>query len=222
MKINFKNKIHSQALGERGFTLIEVMISVGLFTVLMVIGIGAILAVSSTNRRTQAMRSIIDNLSFVMEDMARSMRLGDYFVCKDSLNPITFSDVWGLNSDGAIGQLTQDGEDCKSIAFEPYWNFSASNPENQIIYQIGNGAILKKNEQMSFIDIMDPITPVEVNIDSARSGFTVTGSSKPADDFRQPKINIVLTGTITVNGKTSEFNMQTSVSQRSLDVDAFN
>lgn len=204
----------------RGFTLVEAMIAVGLFSVIMTIGIGAILAVNSTHKKTQSMRVAIDSLSFLMEDMARSMRLGDYFVCKQStLDPIGDIDVGNP-------QNNVDGEGCKSISFEPYWQTQISNPDNQIVYFIGedgngNGTIFKKDETMTDWNLpMKAVTPSDIDIDIDRSGFTVTGSAN--GDGVQPRITIVLVGTVTLAGIPTEFNMQTTVSQRLLDIDSFN
>lgn len=203
-----------------GFTLVEAMIAVGLFSVIMTIGIGAILGVNSTHRKTQSMRIAIDSLSFLMEDMARSMRLGDYFVCKEStIEPINSIDIGNP-------QNNTDGVNCKSISFEPYWNVQISNPDNQIIYFInedsnGNGTIFKKEETMGIGDTMLAMTPADIDIDTVRSGFTVIGGEDPADTA-QPRITIILVGTVTLAGVETEFHMQTTVSQRLLDVDSFN
>lgn len=202
-----------------GFTLVEVMISIGLFTVIMVIGIGAILGVNSTHRRTQAMRSVVDNLSFVMEDMARSMRLGDDFVCETS-------SVSALGQIDVANQATADGENCKSIAFEPYWNYVLNDDTNQIAYFIFEpngsvGTIFKKTETMEWSDEMIAITPAEIDIDTAKSGFWVSGASETGVPI-QPKVTIVLVGTVRMGNAMSEFNLQTTVSQRLLDIDSFN
>jgi prepilin-type N-terminal cleavage/methylation domain-containing protein len=225
MKLIFKNKysknIHKS---QKGFTLVETMIAIGLFTVIMVIGITAVISVGNVNRKTQALRKVIDNMSFVMEDMARSMRLGDYFVCDESeLESLNQNDVYGDTGSGP-GQKTADGNDCKSISFEPYWDFRPTEYENQIVYYIshdgdtGVGTIFKKENSASFSEPMVAITPSEINIDVDKSGFTVVGSERPPGDTRQPKITIVLVGTVTVNGYEASFNMQTTVSQRSLDI----
>lgn len=215
-----KNKVLSINNRElnQGFTLVEVMISIGLFTIIMVIGIGAILGVNITNRKTQSMRAIIDNMSFVMEDMARSMRLGDYFVCIEDSAPVV-TDVYLAGS----GQITQDGPGdlsfgpCSGISFEPYWDSYPTEPANQVAYYIDSEAIWKKEPTMSFNDMLtNPITPSEINIDPDKSGFIVEGSD--ITDLRQPKITIVLVGTITLSGVSTNFNMQTTVSQRLLDV----
>lgn len=204
---------------QKGFTLVEVMIAIGLFTVIMTIGIGAVLGVSSTHRKTETMRAVVDNLSFLMEDMARSMRLGDYFFCKDFGAP-TYTEV----STG--GQATQDGTNCKSISFEPYWAPSPNDPGNQVVYYIydsnGIGTIFKKSDTEPSFDTsqMIAVTPAEIDIDVNKSGFTVVGSSR--NDTIQPRITIVLVGTVRLGNAQTQFNLQTTVSQRFLDVNSFN
>ncbi len=207
----------------RGFTLVEAMIAVGLFSVIMTIGIGAILGVNATHRKTQSMRVAIDGLSFLMEDMARSMRLGADFYCQSGLVPPTLNQV----ATGTV-QHSQDGQDCNAIVFEPYWQVELSNPENQIMYFIdedlnNNGTIYKKENTNPSFDLSDmiPVTSADINIDIARSGFTVVGAENPSDGL-QPRITIVLVGTVMLSGVETEFHMQTTVSQRLLDIDSFN
>mgnify|MGYP006374901583 FL=1 len=209
----------------KGFTLVEMMIAIGLFTVIMTIGIGAIIGVNATHRKTQTMRAVIDNLSFLMEDMARSIRLGDSYYCNLDGAP-DYSDLANL-SDPQNPQASQDGGSganlCDSISFEPFWNPQLSNVSNQVIYYMteidGVGTIVKKTDTQTDFSPSDwdPVTPVEMNIDLARSGFRVTGAEDPSD-ARQPKVSIVLVGTVRLSGAFTEFNLQTTVSQRSLDV----
>ena len=84
-----------------GFTLIEVMIAITLFSAIMILGTGAVLNSSSVHKKTQTMRAVMDNLNFVMEDMSRNLRLGSDYVCiSGSLNncsAISFTSVDGSN-----------------------------------------------------------------------------------------------------------------------------
>lgn len=61
----------------KGFTLIEVMVAVSIFTVVVTIGIGALMSVISTNKKIQAQREIVNGLSFALETMGRRLRLAD-------------------------------------------------------------------------------------------------------------------------------------------------
>ena len=63
-------------------------------------------------------------------------------------------------------------------------------------------------------------TSAEIDIDTDRSGFFVIGSSP--NDLIQPRVRIVLVGSVRIAGSTTEFNMQTTVSQRFLDVNSLN
>src|SRR3990170_3775145 len=69
----------------KGFTLIEVMIATTLFSIIMVIGTGAVLNSNTIFRKTENLRTIIDNLHFVMEDMSRSIRTGHGYDCGASI-----------------------------------------------------------------------------------------------------------------------------------------
>src|SRR3989338_6356066 len=66
---------------QKGFTIIEMMISVALFSIIMTMGIGALLNANSLHKKSQKLRAIIDNLNFVMEDISRNIRLGTDYSC---------------------------------------------------------------------------------------------------------------------------------------------
>jgi prepilin-type N-terminal cleavage/methylation domain-containing protein len=44
---------------QKGFTLVEVMIAVGLFVVVMIAGVGAVLSANSSHKKTQSQRAIL-------------------------------------------------------------------------------------------------------------------------------------------------------------------
>ena len=55
---------------EQGFTLIEIMVSISIFTILMVMGIAALLSANTAHRRAEGLRSAVDSLNFIMDDIA--------------------------------------------------------------------------------------------------------------------------------------------------------
>lgn len=65
----------------RGFTLIEIIIAVGLFTVIMTLASGAYLIMISANRQAQSVATGINNLSFALETMTRNIRTGTNYGC---------------------------------------------------------------------------------------------------------------------------------------------
>jgi len=86
-----------------GFTLIEMIVAVAIFTVVVFIGIGALLSISDANRKSNSLRSVMDNLNFAMENMSRSIRTGDDYSCggvgncPSGGNEFTFTDQNGLS-----------------------------------------------------------------------------------------------------------------------------
>jgi type II secretory pathway pseudopilin PulG len=209
---DFKNKNN-----EKGFTLIEAMISVGLFTVVMIIGITAILGVNNTYRKARTMRSAIDNLNFIMEDMARNIRLGHTYRCVNGPGDLDFTVI----------DSPQDGEDCDGIVFQPFWSpipTPSTNYDNKVIYYIdGEEQSIFKGMQGGANFFSDqsnstalPMNSVDVRIDASKSYFSISGTSE--NDLDQPMVLIVLSGTVSVAGNETSFNLQTTVSQRSLDI----
>jgi len=132
-------------MSKAGFTLIEVMVSVAIFVILMVMGIEAVLNANLSHQETQGLRTIIDNLNFVMEDMSRNIRLGNSYHCEWSVGAIDQPQ----DCDLSMGAL--------SIAFEKYGG-NPADPADQVVYRInsGNFSIEKSIDSgATFI----PITP---------------------------------------------------------------
>lgn len=65
---------------QRGFTLIEMIMSVAVFTVVSLIAAGALLALADANRKAQAFKSVVNNLHFAVESIARNLRTGSGYV----------------------------------------------------------------------------------------------------------------------------------------------
>ena len=191
---------------KNGYTLIETMIAVSLFIIIVTIGMGALLNANRLNQKSKAMRSILDNLSFVMEDMSRNLRTGYSYSC--------------VPASLAVPSSPTSGQSCVGIAFEPSGGSGGSDPW---IYEIVNTTTPTVT---SFIQRSTdngrhwmPLTPSEITF-SAASGFSILGAESKSQngDTQQPFVTIRLVGTITsVGGVSTPFDLQTSLSQRQLD-----
>ena len=73
----------------KGFTLIEIIVSLAIFSVVAVIAIGALVRVTSANRQAQAIQSGVNNVSFVLDALSREMRVGTSYACYHSSGFIT-------------------------------------------------------------------------------------------------------------------------------------
>ena len=65
----------------RGYTLIELIIAVGLFALIMLLASGAYLLMINLNRQAQNIATGINNLSFALEAMTRDIRTGTGYDC---------------------------------------------------------------------------------------------------------------------------------------------
>ena len=64
-----------------GYTLVELIVSVGLFALVMLLASGAYLLMIGLNQQVQGIATGIDNLSFAVEAMARDIRTGSAYNC---------------------------------------------------------------------------------------------------------------------------------------------
>jgi type II secretory pathway pseudopilin PulG len=183
---------------EAGYTIIETMISVALFIIIVTAGMGALLNANLLHQKSRDMRSIMDNLSFIMEDMSRNLRTGYDYHC--------------IN-DGFL--TTTNPHDCASgggISFK-------SSLGGQWVYFIGtyngsSGIFRSLDGGTTFIKL----TSDEMVIDPT-SSFSVSGAPPPPGDLHQPFVTIKLVGKIILNSNVSTpFSLRTSVSQRKIDI----
>lgn len=73
-----------------GFTLIELMVALGVFMVVMTITLSAFLNIIDIQKKTEAFRKVNDNLNFAMETMMREIREGKNY-CPSGCSSGTFS-----------------------------------------------------------------------------------------------------------------------------------
>jgi prepilin-type N-terminal cleavage/methylation domain-containing protein len=213
------NKNISKIENQKGFTLVEVMIAVGLFVVVMVYGIGSVLSTNTAHKKSQSQRAINDNLSFVIEDMSRNIRLGSNYRCPiglGSINPTGYE--FTANITDATAQDCEFGDESLTLSFDPM-NANFDDPADttdQMGYVINGNAIYKASASTydgsahTFIRI----TPPEVIIDQFKSGFTVIGTETTGT---QPRVIVRLSGTVNYKNIVTPFDIQTTLSQRLLE-----
>lgn len=189
-----------------GFTILETMIAVSLFIVVVMVGMNALLNTNVINQKSQSLRSIMDNLSFIMEDMSKNLRTGYHYQCFRRGVDTTLSS-------GTLGS-PRSCADGWALSFEPAGGSTASNAD-QVAYSLSGGKIFKSIDGIT--TAMIQLTPDEVVINSI-SSFSVLGAEPPAGNKQQPLVTIRLIGTITVKNVVTPFYLQTSVSQRFIDV----
>jgi prepilin-type N-terminal cleavage/methylation domain-containing protein len=185
-----------------GFTLVELMVSVSVFVVIMVISMGSILSIFDANRKSQSLRTVMDNLNFTLEAMTRTIRFGTNYHCDVTIiSPPINSPRDCVNGASSIVVKAFDG--------------------SQVIYKLktdGNGVvrIVRSNSNISSgADYY--VTSSDVTITSL--AFRVIGSLPySSGDLIQPQVIITVNGNAGVKATVkSSFSLQTTVSQRMFD-----
>lgn len=61
--------------------MVEILVSVAIFTVVMLVALGALLSILGANKKAQALKTAINNMNFAMESMTRTIRTGFDYSC---------------------------------------------------------------------------------------------------------------------------------------------
>lgn len=204
MKKNIRSHKNNRA---SGFTLIEMIVAVGVFAVAMLISVGAILSISAAQKRAIAIQNVQDNIRFALETMVKEARLGTQFRCSaiiDDLDTI-------LNYANAPTPPTTP-QDCSNGG--PSFIFINARGDAVVSYQLKNNQIERWSDAPD--NVFYPITSTNVTINEL--WFYVLGAeNEGGGDGRQPRVIITARGSVSVKGQIINIDLQTMVSQRLLD-----
>ncbi len=189
---------HEKNKNEKGFTLIEMIVAVALFSVVMLVSAGALLALVDANRKAQALQSVMNNLNIALDGMVRAIRMGSQYHCGGG----NYTTTQDCSSGGIV------------FAFETF-DGSPSNPLDQWVFSYDpvTKRIYKSEDSGAHrIAITEPGISIE-DMD-----FYVIGTTR--GDTVQPKVVVQMKGTAgTSKFKTSTtFSIQATAVQRLLDL----
>lgn len=191
----------------RGFTLIEIMVAVSIFAIVMMVGVGALLTMVEVNKRAQGVNSVMNNVNAAVEQISRSVRVGSTYYCGESeVAPATL--------------ILSVPQDCPTdggllLAFEATGG-DPEDPNDQVVFRL-NGTHLERSLESGNNGTWVALTAPEVQITSFR--FYVTGSTPlSGGDTEQPRVLMLIKGTADIQGGPTEFTVQSSVTQRLIDI----
>ncbi len=177
---------------KKGFTLIEIMVAVSIFAIVMTISMGAILSAFDSNRKSQSLRAVMDNVNFTTEAMTRVIRFGTNYHCDITVTSPALTAPRDCSSgSSSIQVLSADGK--------------------QTVYKLVNGRIARSiNGGTDYYMTSSDVTITALS-------FRVFGSPVYPDLF-QPQVIIVISGYAGDKANIkSTFSLQTTVSQRKFD-----
>lgn len=173
----------------KGFTLIELMVSLSIFIIVVMLSMGSILGIFDANRKSKSLKSVMSNLNLAVESMSKEMRYGWNYHC------------------GSSGTITV-AQNCP--AGDTFMSFLSSDNE-QISYRLNGAALEKQINGGDFVAVTAP----EVTIQSLK--FYTLGAG--LNNVLQPKVLILLKGSAGSGKDATGFILETMVSQRRVDVE---
>ncbi len=70
--------------GGGGFTLVEMMVALAIFSIVAVVALGALVKIVSANHKAQTLQASMTNLNFALDSMSREIRVGTGYFCDPS------------------------------------------------------------------------------------------------------------------------------------------
>lgn len=178
----------------RGYTLLELIVSIGIFSMVMLAVTGAYLALISLDRQARAGSQLASSLSFAIDSMSRSLRTGTEYACNG--NPSSPNCPAGGNS---ISFLDGDGEIITYLLKD-------------------DGSIGQCSTALCTDAVAVSVTDPRIDIESLRffvRGVGTTGSNAPI----QPQVTFSVTGSMTTDaGESLDFSIQTGATQRLIEL----
>lgn len=176
----------------RGFTLLEMIVALGVFAVAATIATSSLLSLTDAQKKAFALQNTYDNLRFSLETMAKDIRTGDSYYCGGSADDIP---------------SVASSKDCSAGgAVLTYKNF----PNKLVSYRLANGRI----EKLTNGALDGALTAGDVFIE--RFTFYVLGSLPSSSESipEHPRVTIVVEGVAGSGRSASRFNLETTVAQR--------
>ena len=210
-----------------GFTLVEMIVALALFSAILTISVGALLVLVTASGQLRNEQSVMSNLSFAVDSMTRELRTGTRYFCVSAQNqnsnhaggiPNIFNDSNNLDDigndttsdcpNGRDGNVRYQGvsliEAGDSITGDSAARIAYyyDSEEEALFRRVGDGAA-------------EAITSSGLRVIDAE--FFVAGAESYRDgDAQQPSVTIFLEVQETNSDRT--YRLQTTVTQRIFDL----
>lgn len=192
----------------QGFTLVEMIVALGIFTIALFVAMNALLSVVNADRKSRGTRIATDNLNLTLEDISRRIRTGYSYNCGGNLGVadcVTPQSILAFTDQSNVRIIYKRGVGGGAIV----GGIAASGCGAP--YVAGQGCILRSDGGAAFV----PGTSPEIDITSLN--FFVSGSAV-WPNTKQPEVIISMDGSLGTQPLTKiSFKIQTSATQRAYD-----
>lgn len=222
-------KIFSKKYSNKGFSLLEMIVALGLFSVGALIAVGGFLSVISASKKAQTTKTSINSINYMMEGMLREMRLGNDYYCANSAstayNTYVYSDVTrnngslygGPSNDATLAFITNKKlapSYTDSIAY--VYRYTRPSDDGLTYGYVAKAECSSASTCSALTsDSYTRITPENTNITSMYFKCGEASNSLPDDDKNPPYLKVYVKG---VSGdklkEQTEFNLESLVTPR--------
>jgi len=201
-----------------GFTLIEIIVSLMIFSIVAVVALGALLKIVDTNIKAQSLQDSVSNLDFALDSISRELRTGSKFDCQASFSG-TFA-PGSLAPTACTGghflafqasQTDQSGSSCSGTRLIYAYYFAGPDP-------VTGTTTIEKAQQSTCTDILGspsaPFVPV-ITSNVAVTNFSLDVFNPGGGPF--PLGFLYLSGYAGANQREKErsyFDLQMAISPR--------
>lgn len=220
---------NNKFIAKAGFTLIEMIVSLGVFAVVVTTAVGAVLMLIATNQQLQGEQSVMTNLSFALDTMTREIRTGTNIYCVTRANYF----------DGGSDNEFDDSNSPESIIDDNVADCSTGRfPENHqlqgVSFYEGGGSITAaagarrimyyydadQKTLMRRVGNQDAQSIVSSGLVIQNAEFFVTGTSRleTTDDAEQPTVTLYIEAQEKDDSSAKTYYISTTVTQRTLDL----
>ena len=182
----------------RGFTLVEMLVSIGIFAIIMSVSMGTLIVVIRAGSTAQTLQLLASNASFAIDDMSRHIRTGYDYYCANSVS-------------GSLPSGTADCEDGGSVLV-----FTNAETGKRMAYRLNsaNNTIEQRIDTGNWFRIVSTETKI-----TALNFIVLNTDNLDTGDLLQPTVRILIKGqSVDTTIEDSLFFIQTTVVSRSLDV----
>ena len=207
---------------QAGFSLIEMIVSLGLFSVVATVAVGSFLVILAANKQLQTEQSVLTNLSFAIDGMSREIRTGTNYYCVAGNQLDVFANA---NLDTLHGSSTRDCAAGRNttltyhgISFVEGGSSITGASASRIAY------FFNANDKQLYRKVGDqlPQPLLASGVDIKEANFYVTGTDKVRDgdlDTNQPTVSIYISATENALDENAKVHhLHTTVTQRALDI----
>ncbi len=186
-----------------GFSLIELMVSLTVFSITMVISIGTLLIFIDLNAKAQALYSSTTNISFMLDSMTRDIRTGYHYYC--ALNPTSTG--------------FPNATETRDCANGNYITFFREQDDARRAYKLvttnGRGEIQQYIVGTGWVKA----TSDDINVTSFVLTVVNSSPNGGGSEVKQPVVTITIKGELSNGLDTpTQFNIQTRIVERRLDL----